>query len=149
MTVKIVTGDLFENKVGAQALAHGVNCDGVMGAGIAADFKDRYISMWKSYQHWIAVGIQPGFAYLSWAEEVGSKMRIFCLTTQDKPGPHAKYEFVRSALKDMRKQAKNADIESIALPKIACGIGGLNTESVLKIIAEIFEDWEGTIYVYL
>jgi hypothetical protein len=42
MPIESVSGDLFANRFRAQALAHGCNCRGSMGAGIAIGFRDRY-----------------------------------------------------------------------------------------------------------
>jgi O-acetyl-ADP-ribose deacetylase (regulator of RNase III) len=39
MPVEGISGDLFTNRFGAQALAHGCNCQGSMGAGIAVGFR--------------------------------------------------------------------------------------------------------------
>ena len=50
MPVRYIAGDLFANRVGAQALAHGCNCPGSMGAGIAVGFRDRYPEMYAEYR---------------------------------------------------------------------------------------------------
>jgi hypothetical protein len=42
MPIHFVSGDLFANRFAAQALAHGCNCQGSMGAGVATGFRDRY-----------------------------------------------------------------------------------------------------------
>ena len=44
MPITFVTGDLFANRF--QAQAHGCNCQGSMGAGIATGFRDRYAAMY-------------------------------------------------------------------------------------------------------
>jgi O-acetyl-ADP-ribose deacetylase (regulator of RNase III) len=49
MTIKYVTGDLFVNRHQAEALAHGCNCQGAMGAGIAVGFRERYPRMYEEY----------------------------------------------------------------------------------------------------
>jgi O-acetyl-ADP-ribose deacetylase (regulator of RNase III) len=50
MPVETVKGDLFANRFKAQALAHGCNCQGSMGAGIATGFRDRYPEMYAEYR---------------------------------------------------------------------------------------------------
>jgi O-acetyl-ADP-ribose deacetylase (regulator of RNase III) len=50
MPVHYISGDLLTNGVGAQALAHGCNCRGSMGAGIAAGFRERYPEMYEEYR---------------------------------------------------------------------------------------------------
>jgi O-acetyl-ADP-ribose deacetylase (regulator of RNase III) len=49
MTVRYVSGDLFVNRYNAQALAHGCNCQGAMGAGIAKGFRELYPDMYEEY----------------------------------------------------------------------------------------------------
>src|SRR5687768_2065687 len=48
--IQYVSGDLFENAHHAQAFAHGCNCQGSMGAGIATGFRDRYPEMYAQYR---------------------------------------------------------------------------------------------------
>jgi O-acetyl-ADP-ribose deacetylase (regulator of RNase III) len=50
MVIHYVAGDLFANEHGAQALAHGCNCIGSMGAGIAVGFRERYPDMYEEYR---------------------------------------------------------------------------------------------------
>ena len=50
MSIVFVTGDLFVNRFQAQALSHGCNCQGSMGAGIATGFRDRYPQMYAEYR---------------------------------------------------------------------------------------------------
>jgi O-acetyl-ADP-ribose deacetylase (regulator of RNase III) len=46
MPIAFVSGDLFANRHKAQALAHGCNCQGSMGAGIDTGFRERYRAMY-------------------------------------------------------------------------------------------------------
>ena len=49
MPIEFVSGDLFDNAYDAQAFAHGCNCQGSMGAGIAKTFRARYPEMYDEY----------------------------------------------------------------------------------------------------
>ncbi len=49
MPIRYVAGDLFANDYQAQALAHGCNCQGSMGAGIAVGFREHYPAMYEEY----------------------------------------------------------------------------------------------------
>jgi len=84
MPIEFVKGDLFANRFGAKALAHGCNCQGSMGAGIATGFRDRYPDMFQEYRR--RCKAQPrefnlGDAML-WKEE--DKPWVFNLGTQEK-----------------------------------------------------------------
>src|SRR5262249_60524830 len=50
MPIEFVSGDLFANRFRARALAHGCNCRGSMGAGIATGFRDRYPAMYEEFR---------------------------------------------------------------------------------------------------
>lgn len=156
MTIKIVYGNLLENSVGAEALAHGVNCEGVMGAGIAFQFRNEFPLMYETYKHLCSAGMTPGYSCLVWDNKKDKddpkKIKttsIFLLTTQLKIGANAKIEYVTNSLLDMKRQANATGISSIAIPKIGCGIGGLNFKNVLYETVRIFAPWHGTLCVYL
>jgi len=50
MPIEFIKGDLFANRYKARALAHGCNCQGSMGAGMATGFRDRYPAMRAEYR---------------------------------------------------------------------------------------------------
>ena len=50
MPVEFASGELFANTYVAQAFAHGCNCQGVTGAGIAVGFRERYPEMYEQYR---------------------------------------------------------------------------------------------------
>src|SRR5258708_1750726 len=105
MTIEFVAGDLFVNRYKAQALAQGCNCQGVMGAGVALGFKERYPQMYEVYRRRCKAKPRQfnlGDSFL-W-KELG-KPSVFNLATQVHPGPHATYEAVEVALTKMKQQA--------------------------------------------
>src|SRR5947207_15259856 len=70
MPILYVAGDLFVNTHHAEALAHGCNCAGSMGKGIATGFRDRYPSMYEEYRRRCMAKsrlFNPGDAWL-WKE---------------------------------------------------------------------------------
>ena len=50
MPIKYTSGDMFFNRDNVQAFAHGCNCQGAMGAGIAVAFKKHYPEMYTEYR---------------------------------------------------------------------------------------------------
>jgi O-acetyl-ADP-ribose deacetylase (regulator of RNase III) len=50
MPILFVSGDLFDNAYGVRAIAHGCNCQGSMGAGIAKAIRARYPAMYEEYR---------------------------------------------------------------------------------------------------
>jgi O-acetyl-ADP-ribose deacetylase (regulator of RNase III) len=146
--IQFIAGDLFANRFAAEALAHGCNCAGSMGAGIAVGFKQRYPTMFEEYK--LRCKAKPptfslGSAFL-WREE--GKPAVFNLGTQPRPGRGATYEAVEAALRAMRGTADAENIRSVAMPRIAAGYGGLSWKKVKALIESVFADWTGTVYVY-
>jgi O-acetyl-ADP-ribose deacetylase (regulator of RNase III) len=148
MPISFISGDLFVNRVKAEALAHGCNCAGSMGAGIAVGFKERYPAMFEEFKR-RCKGKPPEFTLgdvFMWQEE--GKPAVFNLGTQPRPGRGATYPIVEAALKALRDAADEAGIRSIAIPKIGAGYGGLSWKKVKVQIEAIFADWSGMLYVY-
>lgn len=114
-------GDLFES--GLPAVAHGVNCKGVMGAGIAVQFRKRYPRMYESYRRRCLNGRMLPGDIIAWQHPDGI---VFNLATQDKPGPDARPWMITAAVGRMIQEAHYIyKIPRIAMPMIGCGIGGL------------------------
>jgi O-acetyl-ADP-ribose deacetylase (regulator of RNase III) len=146
--IQFISGDLFMNRVKAEALAHGCNCAGSMGAGIAVGFKERYPAMFEEYRSRCKATpptFTMGTAFL-WRED--GKPAVFNLGTQPRPGRGATYEAVETSLRAMRTIADTERITSIAMPRIAAGYGGLSWKKAKALIEAIFADWPGTVAVY-
>ncbi len=149
MAIQFVSGDLFKNRFSVDALAHGCNCQGSMGAGIATSFKLRYPAMFEEYRRRCKSSPRQfnlGDAFL-WMEE--GKPAVFNLATQERYWhSRASYEAIETALQNMKRQADEKGFRSIGLPRIGTGYGGLSWLKVRKIIEKVFEEWSGTIFVY-
>jgi O-acetyl-ADP-ribose deacetylase (regulator of RNase III) len=149
MPLAFVSGDLFINRFRAQALAHGCNCQGSMGAGIATGFRDRYPEMYAEYRRRCKADPREfnlGDAFLWKADD---KLWVFNLGTQEGVWrARASYRAIEAALTSMQEQADHEGILKIAVPRIGAGYGGLSWSKVRAIIENVFADWPGTLYVY-
>jgi O-acetyl-ADP-ribose deacetylase (regulator of RNase III) len=122
MSIEHRRGDLFAS--GLPALAHGVNCRGAMGAGIARGFRDRWPDMYMTYREACAKGaLQPG-QVLTWEDERTGTV-IFNLATQRLTGPDVQPWAIVTATGQMILAARNRGIKQVGMPMIGCGIGGL------------------------
>lgn len=118
--ITYVTGDLFTTP-GIDALAHGVNCAGVMGIGIAVEFRRRWPEMFAAYRaQCLARNLRPGDV-LAW----GKSPIIYNLATQQRPGRRATLRAIRVAIGQMLFVADGHRVTRIGLPRIGCGYGGL------------------------
>jgi O-acetyl-ADP-ribose deacetylase (regulator of RNase III) len=149
VAIEYISGNLFENRVGAEAFGHGCNLQGSMGAGIAKSFKERYPQMYEEYRR--RCKAQPrqfnlGDSFL-WKEE--GKPWVFNLGTQENYWrTRASYEAIEASLEKMKRQADEEGIRTVAIPQIGTGYGRLSWKKVRTIIERIFDDWSGMLYVY-
>src|SRR5438105_3685630 len=122
MPIRFLAGDLFANTVGAQAFAHGCNCEGSMGAGIAKGFRQRYPDMYAEFRE--RCKAKPRRLNLgdAWLWKAAGQPWVFNLGTQEKYWhARASYEAVETDLQNMRHQADRDHINSIAIPRVGTG----------------------------
>lgn len=133
------TGDLFAPMDDVDAKAHGVNCRGVMGAGVARVFRFKHPLMHVAYQQLCRAEREQLLGrVMSWPTEPFYDYRwLYNLFTQDLPGPDARLDAVRSSVTKMLTHAERNHVRTIALPRIGCGIGGLVWEDVAAVLEEV------------
>src|SRR5262245_52805073 len=126
MPIEFVSGDLFANRFAASALAHGCNCQGSMGAGIARGFRDRYPGMYEEYRRRCKAKTRQFNLGDAWLWKEAGKPWVFNLGTQEGVWrARASYEAIEAALGCMREQADHEGVASIAIPRVGTGYGGL------------------------
>jgi len=137
------TGNLFNTD--AKIIGHGVNVDGLMGAGIAVQFRIRYPKNYQNYkQDCLNKLLVPG----SMNGMIEDGKAVFNFASQDRPGAHAQYKWLFGSLYDgLTFMSKNQGFvstygDTIAIPEIGCGIGGLQwskAEKVVRLVEELFD----------
>lgn len=137
------TGNLFDTEL--NSIAHGVNVDGLMGAGIAKTFRSLYPTNYQTYRHACGTGVlKPGKMHV-WYEK---NMFIYNLASQDRPGPTAQLKWLKSALDKAIVHAVRSGTTSMAVPRIGAGIGGLDWEDVLELMTELAAKYDFTLEVW-
>jgi len=139
MTYIASSGDLFATTT-LRNFAHGCNCAGSMGKGIAVAFKRRWPQMFKEYKARCADGrlvVGGVFTYASETEVV------FNLGTQahwraKKGGPAADLGGIESACRQMVTEAEERGLDVVALPVVGAGLGGLSTGDVVNLLQDVF-----------
>ena len=118
--ITYVQGNLFESS--AQVLTNAVNCVGVMGKGIALEFKKRYPAMYCEYVAKCSAGqMKIGEPWL-W-EDDGTQILNFP-TKQHWRKPSALAD-IEAGLKWLALNYGELGIYTIAMPALGCGSGGL------------------------
>lgn len=128
--ITYICGDIFSSK--SQVLVNPVNCIGVMGAGLALNFKQQYPDMFSHYQTMCSENrIKPGCLWL-----YHSSPWILCFPTKRHWRDRSRIEWIDVGLRNFIKIYKEKGIESIAFPKLGCGLGGLNFDRDVKPLME-------------
>ncbi len=149
MPIDFVSGNLFANAHGVEAFAHGCNCQGSMGAGIAKGFRERYPEMYEQYRARCKTEPRQFNLGDTWLWKAEEQPSVFNLGTQERYWhARASYEAIEQALVKMRELADAEGIRSIAIPRIGVGYGGLSWKKVRAIVERVFADWSGRLVVY-
>lgn len=145
-----VSGDILKSR--AQVIAHGVAPNDPMKQGLALALREKYPALQKDYHHWCSQAHpKPGSAWM-WGGPGGA--RVVNLLTQEGgygQGSHAEratLKNVRDSLRALAKLAADEGFTSIALPRLATGVGGLDWDEVASIIEERLGDLPIPVYVY-
>ncbi|MEI3796511.1 MULTISPECIES: macro domain-containing protein [unclassified Chitinophaga] len=132
MVTYLKEGNIF-NIPGVSNYAHGCNCAGAMGKGIAVQFKEKFPEMYLQYKKLCRSGtftLGEVFMY-----NYGDG-RVFNLGTQQSWTTKAEISAVNVAIGKMLQLAAENQVTQIALPKIGAGLGKLDWESVKRVINE-------------
>jgi O-acetyl-ADP-ribose deacetylase (regulator of RNase III) len=125
--------DIFEQE--AEAIINPVNCEGVMGKGLALEFKKRYPDTCRAYKH---SNIQIGQMFIYPLLPDAKFSYIINFPTKDKWREPSKLEYIEKGLIDLVAQVKRLGIKSLAIPPLGCGLGGLNWYDVKPLIEQAF-----------
>jgi O-acetyl-ADP-ribose deacetylase (regulator of RNase III) len=137
MVTYIEQGNIF-NLEDIQNYAHGCNCAGAMGKGIALQFKEKFPKMYIEYKRLCKEGLfSLGDIY---AYNYGNGI-IFNLGTQATWKTKADINAVENSLIKMLSYAHQNNISKIALPKVGAGLGGLNWDDVKFVINKVAKDY--------
>jgi O-acetyl-ADP-ribose deacetylase (regulator of RNase III) len=137
-------GDLFED-ASLSALAHGCNCAGSMGRGIAVEFRRRWPAMYQAYRRECREGrFRPGGVFVWEADD----RTIFNLGTQPVPRPSAKLNYIEAAIREAVRIAESKVIPLIGMPRIGAGYGGLQWRDVRLLLESVGAESSVLLVVY-
>jgi O-acetyl-ADP-ribose deacetylase (regulator of RNase III) len=146
--IKYITGDILESS--ADALINTVNTVGVMGKGIALQFKKAYHNNYKAYVEACKRNeIEIGKVFIVKDSNLnsGTKYIINFPTKKDWRKP-SEYSFIDAGLDDLVRVLKEYEIKSVAIPPLGAGNGGLEWEKVKKIIEQKLGNLDVEIVVF-
>jgi len=131
-------GNILEEEV--DAIVNTVNCVGVMGRGIALQFKKMYPENFKAYESACKQDkVQPGIMYTYKLNRALPPYYIANFPTKRHWRGKSKLSDIKVGLKSLLDDVIKNEISSIAIPPLGCGLGGLNWSEVKPLIIETFE----------
>ena len=126
-----IRGNLFDS--GCDTIVNTVNCVGVMGKGVALEFRYRYPNMYEQYVRDCENGrLEPG-TLTFWHE---SKPRVLNFPTKKHWKDPSRLSYIEAGLKAFATKYREWGIGSIAFPKLGTSSGGLDWEDVRPIMVQ-------------
>lgn len=145
-----ISGDILLS--GAQAIVHGVAPNDGHNQGLALALRENWPAMYKDFRHFCQTTHPKAGSVWAWAGADGR--RVVSLFTQEaaydhgaKPG-RASAEHLNHALKALRRWVESEGVASLALPRLATGVGGMDWETVRPLIEKHLGDVGVPVYVY-
>ena len=123
--IEFKVGDIFAEDV--EALVNTVNCVGVMGRGVALQFKRAFPENFKAYAKRCKRNeMQPGRVFVFETANLGNPRYIVNFPTKRHWRGKSRTEDIESGLKSLIGAVEERGIRSIALPSLGSGLGGLD-----------------------
>ena len=133
--IRFTTGDILAED--AEALVNTVNCVGVMGRGIALQFKKAFPENFRVYAAACRRGeVQPGRMFVFETGALTNPCYIINFPTKRHWRGNSRIEDIDAGLKDLATVIRQRDIRSIAVPPLGAGLGGLEWSEVRPRIEE-------------
>lgn len=142
--MKLISGNIFSSK--CQTLVNTVNCVGVMGAGIALEFKFRYPTMFDKYASLCdEKSINIGQLWLYKATE---DKWILNFPTKKHWKLPSRVEYLEKGLAKFTSTYRDRGITSIAFPVLGAAKGGIDEDVSIKLMETYLEKCEIPIEIY-
>lgn len=145
--IQYLKGDLLSSK--AKTLVNPVNCKGVMGKGLALEFKRRWPQMFLDYQEYCKTGdLRIGKPVLLFGDR---EKQILCFPTKDNWRDRSSYKIITDGLSGLSENwgdGRDSTLESIAFPALGCGLGGLEWSKVKPLMEIYLTGWAIDVEIY-
>ena len=138
-TINFTTGDILASD--AEALVNTVNCVGIMGRGVALQFKNEFPSNFEAYAAACSrEEVQPGKMFVFETRRLTSPKYIINFPTKRHWKGKSRIEDIDAGLEALAREIKARHIQSIAIPPLGSGLGGLNWADVRPRIVAALSD---------
>lgn len=143
-----ITGNIFASE--CQTLVNTVNCNGVMGAGIALEFKLRHPKMFDQYAEHCKKGrIDIGKLWLyKPPQDAGDRRWVLNFPTKRNWKMPSRWEYLEKGLEKFVATYQEKGISSIAFPALGASNGGLKEDDVIALMREYLTECDIPIEIY-
>ena len=148
--IREVSGDILLSN--ADTIAHGVAPNDHFDQGLALSLRQKFPEMYRDFRHGMHVAHTKEGGLVTWTGD--DAPRIAHLLTQEHaksanahPGK-ARLSYVNKALRELRRWADSESVASLALPRLATGVGGLDWDDVRPLIQQHLGDAGFDVFVY-
>lgn len=125
----------------SEALVNTVNCVGIMGRGIALQFRKAFPENFKVYEAVCKRGeLRPGQMLVYETRRLTGPKYVINFPTKRHWKGKSRIEDIESGLKALIEEVKRRSIRSVAIPPLGCGLGGLRWDDVRPRILRAFEE---------
>ena len=136
--IKLTQGDILS--ADTEALVNTVNCVGVMGRGIALQFKKVFPENFKQYKAACdRKEVRPGKMFTYDLNSLHNPHYVINFPTKRHWKGKSRMEDIKSGLQALVEEVRTRNIHSIAIPPLGCGLGGLRWADVRTKIEEAFQ----------
>lgn len=138
------TGSIFQSD--AQAIVNPVNTVGVMGAGLALQFRKKYPHMFEEYLK-LCHGdrMMPGCVkYVKDRDKI-----VVLFPTKRHWREHSQLRYIEEGLEHFCRTYAVHGIQSVAFPKLGCGLGGLDWDDVKLVMENILQEIPINVQIYV
>src|SRR5262245_8144727 len=140
--IRFTQGNLLEAET--EAVVNTVNTVGVMGKGIALQFKEAFPDNYRAYEAACKAGeVQIGRVFVTVNPELTNPKWIINFPTKRHWIHRTKIEWVTEGLQDLRRFIEEEGIRSVAIPPLGCGNGGLRWRRVRQEIEAAIRELDG------
>ena len=145
--IEYKNGDILREDV--EAIVNTVNCVGIMGRGLALQFKNKFPQNLKEYQ--LACKnkeVQLGKMFVHQTGQLINPKYIINFPTKGHWKQNSKIEDISNGLDDLITIIEKYSIKSIAIPPLGSGLGGLDWKMVKKLIEEKLKNINCTVILF-
>lgn len=140
--VVLSEGNMFDTP--AEAWVNAVNCVGIMGKGIALEFKSRFPAMYDSYRSACAQGdVQVGAMHVWESAAPAGPRLVINFPTKRHWRDTSRLSDIEAGLRALAVEIVRRRIRSIAIPALGCGLGGLAWPEVFASMERVLTALDG------